>query len=67
MSRSHPWARGDDRPHPTGNKGYIPSHERKGFSEKRVIKLPPYGEVQRKPDANFVISRDRGLMKNGGK
>ena len=64
MTKYHPWIRGDDRPHPRGTKNYIPSHERKGFSEKKVIKLAPYGEQQRPPGKQFVISRDKPLYKD---
>lgn len=46
---------------------YIPSHQRKGFSEKKVIKLPSYGEIQKKPGSQFVISRDKPLYKDRGK
>ena len=46
---------------------YIPSHEREGFDEKKVIKLPSYGEIQKKPGSQFVISRDKPLYKDRGK
>ena len=61
LTRKHPWCGIEPATHHS-KANYIPSHQRAGFSEKKVIKLPSYGEIQKKPDATFVISRDRGLM-----
>lgn len=61
MYKKHPWCAVEPATH-MSKQDYIPSHQREGFSEKKVIKLPAYGEAQKAPGKQFVISRDRGLM-----
>jgi hypothetical protein len=55
--RQHPWVAPVDKYNRKSKKDYVPSHQREGFSERAVIKLPSFGEKQRAPGRGFIISR----------
>ena len=63
MNRFNPWMPADLLRGPKPE--YIPSHEREGFDEKKVIKLPTTGMQAGPVSKTFVISRDKPLYKRG--
>ena len=63
LTRKHPWCGIEPATHQS-KANYIPSHKRKGFSEKKVIKLPTYGMKAGPVSKTFVSSRDKPVYKD---